>query len=594
VIAVSSQLRASALAFLLLVIFVRSAQSQTPAEICSRAPSGSAITSPKNLASLNGTLEVNLSLRNYSPPDGRMRYCYIASNGSQSPTLRVSPGDLLVLKLKNDLSLPAAPVMAHAHSSSDDCGSGVMSPASTNLHFHGLAVPPVCHQDETVRTLIQPSDSAFEYRLRIPAGTPPGLYWYHPHPHGFSEEQVLGGASGALIVEGIERANRAAAGLPERVFIIRDEKLQNPRPANAAPDPNQPGKDLSINFIPVPYPTYPLAIIPMKPSQREFWRVLNASADTYLDLKLLFNGKPQFLGVIALDGAPIGYSDGAPRDHILWESHLALPPAGRAEFIVNGPPSGVDARLITQAVETGPVYDADSLRPPNSATAAPAASATGANTSDDDNTPARPLARVEVFPDAVEPAPLPSVSLPLGSSEMPPLMSVQPVRERKFYFSEKLQNPADPNSATTFYITEEGKTPEAYDPSSIAPNITVHQGEVEDWLIENRSQETHAFHIHQTHFIVLQRHGVPVDEPYLRDTINVPYWDGFAPQYPSIKLRLDFRDPAIVGTFPYHCHILQHEDGGMMGTIEVLRAVQASRTRRFAPAANPASGKLSP
>jgi FtsP/CotA-like multicopper oxidase with cupredoxin domain len=127
----------------------------------------------------------------------------------------------------------------------------------------------------------------------------------------------------------------------------------------------------------------------------------------------------------------------------------------------------------------------------------------------------------------------------------------------------------DPNSQTIFYITEYGKVPAPYDPASTVPNIIVHQGDVEDWLIENRSQETHAFHIHQTHFLILERHGVPVQESYLRDTINVPYWDGFSPQYPSIKLRMDFRDPNIVGTFPYHCHILQHEDGGMMGTIRV-------------------------
>jgi len=49
----------------------------------------------------------------------------------------------------------------------------------------------------------------------------------------------------------------------------------------------------------------------------------------------------------------------------------------------------------------------------------------------------------------------------------------------------------------------------------------------------------------------------------------VPYWDGRSAQFPSVKLRMDFRDPEIVGTFPYHCHILQHSDGGMMGLIEV-------------------------
>ncbi len=50
-----------------------------------------------------------------------------------------------------------------------------------------------------------PATPAFEYRFRIPADEPPGLYWYHPHIHGFSSRQVLGGASGAMIIEGIEQ-----------------------------------------------------------------------------------------------------------------------------------------------------------------------------------------------------------------------------------------------------------------------------------------------------------------------------------------------------------------------------------------------------
>jgi FtsP/CotA-like multicopper oxidase with cupredoxin domain len=104
-----------------------------------------------------------------------------------------------------------------------------------------------------------------------------------------------------------------------------------------------------------------------------------------------------------------------------------------------------------------------------------------------------------------------------------------------------------------------------------SPNIVVQQGDVEEWTIENRSRELHAFHIHQIHFQLMEWNGVPLDEPFLRDTINVPYWDGSSPQYPSVKLKMDFRDPRIVGTFVYHCHVLEHEDGGMMGTVRVER-----------------------
>jgi FtsP/CotA-like multicopper oxidase with cupredoxin domain len=92
---------------------------------------------------------------------------------------------------------------------------------------------------------------------------------------------------------------------------------------------------------------------------------------------------------------------------------------------------------------------------------------------------------------------------------------------------------------------------------------------VEDWIIENRSTELHAFHIHQLHFTLLDWNGAAVNEPFLRDTINVPYFNGRMLQYPSVRLRMDFRDPDTVGTFVYHCHLLEHEDAGMMGTIRV-------------------------
>jgi FtsP/CotA-like multicopper oxidase with cupredoxin domain len=161
------------------------------------------------------------------------------------------------------------------------------------------------------------------------------------------------------------------------------------------------------------------------------------------------------------------------------------------------------------------------------------------------------------------------------------------VRTRRLYFSEKLLDPKDPNSATTFFITEDGKTPVAFDPSNAVPDIVVKQGDVEDWIIENRSTELHAFHIHQIHFLMMDWSGVPVNEPFLRDTINVPYYNGHTLAYPSVRLRMDFRDPNSVGTFVYHCHLLEHEDGGMMGLIRVEPA-DSQQANAPAPDPNPA------
>lgn len=172
---------------------------------------------------------------------------------------------------------------------------------------------------------------------------------------------------------------------------------------------------------------------------------------------------------------------------------------------------------------------------------------------------------------------LPAQSRPLPARATPWLGDVAPVRVRKLYFSETQLDPNDPASPTTYYITEQGKEPKAFDPSATEPDISVHQGEVEDWIIENRSQEVHAFHVHQIHFLLLDWFGLPVNEPFLRDTVNVPYYDPKMGRFPSVRLRMDFRDPDTVGTFVYHCHLLEHEDGGMMGTIRVEPAADTTQ-----------------
>jgi FtsP/CotA-like multicopper oxidase with cupredoxin domain len=106
-----------------------------------------------------------------------------------------------------------------------------------------------------------------------------------------------------------------------------------------------------------------------------------------------------------------------------------------------------------------------------------------------------------------------------------------------------LLDPNDPNGATTFFITVDGQTPTAFDPGASVPSIIVKQRDVEDWIIENRSTELHAFHIHQIHFMMIDWSGVPVNEPFLRDTVNVPYYNGRTLEYPSVRLRMDFRGP---------------------------------------------------
>ena len=100
------------------------------------------------------------------------------------------------------------------------------------------------------------------------------------------------------------------------------------------------------------------------------------------------------------------------------------------------------------------------------------------------------------------------------------------------------------------------------------PVITTKVGAVEEWTIENRALETHAFHIHQIHFELLEVDGKKVSDHDMLDTVTIPYWEGKGP-YHSVKVRMDFSDPTIAGTFVFHCHILLHEDLGMMHKILV-------------------------
>jgi FtsP/CotA-like multicopper oxidase with cupredoxin domain len=543
-------------------------------EICSRAPEGSDAVEPVNLRSQHGTLRVVLTVRNSLDSNGHMRYCYIDEHGNQAPTLRVQPGDWLIVVLKNEISLPAAASSAApAHNGlfhlspkkHDPCSGGDMNPGAINFHFHGLAIPPICHQDDTLHTLIEPGDPPFEYRVQIPKDQPPGLYWYHPHIHAFTEEQLLGGESGAIIVEGMGHAVPRVAGLRERVFIIRDEMMPDPTAAEKQ-DPKRPTKQITINNIPVPYPKYPPALIKIKPLERQFWRVLNASADTYIDLGLDYGGKRQALEIVALDGVPLKYGEPGATTYAPQQTHIFMPPASRAEFMVTGPPAGVTGRLFTNYVFRGAE---DDDKPIATRSATQPALRVGL----DDVDSARPLA--SIVPTDVEDAPLLNAASKAPSAPLPPLSTVRPVRKRTLYFSEKLVNPTDPNSPTLFFITEEGHQPAVFDPNNPEPTITVRQGTVEDWTIENRSRESHVFHIHQMHFIVVGGRTMRWEEPTLRDTIDVPAWDGFR-KYPSVILRMDFRDPHIVGTFPFHCHIEQHMDGGMMGTVRVEPAARAA------------------
>jgi FtsP/CotA-like multicopper oxidase with cupredoxin domain len=532
-----------------------------PVQPCPRFPAGSALVAPPDLFSENGVLSVNFTYLTRTDQNNNTLFCFVTDDGTQSPTLHVHPGDLLIINFKNGLTASASPHMSHAMamtvsgSPADSCGALVMTSTSVNIHYHGTNTSPTCHSDEVIKTLVNAGET-FQYRVQFPSDEPPGLYWYHPHVHGIAEHAVQGGASGAIIVEGIENVNPAVAGLRERVMLIRD----NPIPGNPMPGGAVPSWDISVNYIPIPYPAFTPAVISMHRGEKQFWRVVNATADTILDLQVQYDGVPQPLQVIGLDGVPVGSQDGTGRGKSFTATDILLPTAGRAEFIVTAPGANVKhATFLTLNIDTGPIGDNDPQRP-----------IAVINTRGDDS---RPLLTA------------PAVSGPPGKQRFAGLSEEHPTASRKLYFSEVLSDPNNPLSPTNFFITVDGATPTLFAATN-PPAIVTTQGSVEDWTIENRAAENHEFHMHQIHFLVLEQNGVPVANGQYLDMIQLPYWTGTGP-YPSVKVRMDFRGPDI-GDFVYHCHILGHEDNGMMA---IIRVNPRDDSRSASGRSQPPSGK---
>ncbi|HEY4115162.1 MAG TPA: multicopper oxidase domain-containing protein [Rhizomicrobium sp.] len=506
---------------------------------CPRAAPGSEIAPPPDLYSHKGVLKTDFGYYTGMDDAGRTLFCFQTPDGRESPTLHVNPGDRIRIQLTNMVPQPAGAPEEIISSDKTVCGDAKMTLSSVNIHFHGTNTAPTCHSDEVIHTLVN-SGETFSYDVKIPKNEPPGLYWYHPHVHGISAATVEGGATGIIEVEGIANVQPAVAGLPERYLVVRDQAE-----TGAFKSKPVPSWDLSLNYVPISYPKYKPAIIKMNPGTQEFWRVANTAANTVLDLKLTYDKVRQPLQIVAFDGVPLGSQDGKHQGTIETVRDILIPPAGRAEFIVAAPSAQVkQALLSTMAIDTGPSGDSD---------------------------PGRPLAIIQTTTADLHLPRVAERSGPPNPQRFPGLFNAKVTARRTLYFSEIPYDLPESGRAdqVLFFITVDGQKPKLFRPAE-PPAITTTQGAVEDWTIQNRSPEIHEFHIHQIHFLLLAINGVPVPEGQRQfyDTYQVPYWTEKGP-YPSITVRMDFRGP-VVGDFVYHCHILDHEDAGMMAVIRVL------------------------
>jgi suppressor of ftsI len=425
------------------------------------------------------------------------------------PVLHVSPGAILRVNYRDGMS-------THSH---EICVDGPCT-NMTNLHFHGLHVSPEAPQDDAISMMASPGQT-LRYKVVVPRDQPPGLYWYHTHPHGESYQQDLDGMSGALIVDGIERYAPEVRSMRQQVLVLRDALLRKGDPtarllssrvalnAGCTPHAEAPERVFTMNGVVRP-------AISIRPGEKQFWRIVNASPDLYADLQV--TGEP--LKIIALDGMPLNFHD--PHRRAVLMNHIFVPPAGRVEAIVTGPPLGHHATLNTLCYNTGPDGD------PNPAMVL----ADLVNTSSSSNSDT-PFIR----------APGAAVHHPLSPSTLTGLEH-RPV-DFVVKFTEDKQG---------FYINGH-----KYGPQD-SPMITVPIGNYQHWKVINDSHEAHPFHIHQVHFLTYASNGSSLQSTYWLDTVNLDPAE-------SLDLVMDFTDPIIAGMSLFHCHLLKHEDKGMMAKI---------------------------
>ncbi|MDB5365531.1 MAG: multicopper oxidase, type 2 [Rhodospirillales bacterium] len=497
---------------------------------------------------------------------------------------------------------------------------------NTNLHFHGLEVRPVpCGPgtspgDDVVRTYFAPEGTKpvppdacqSAYEIQIPKTQPAGLYWYHTHLHGESEAQTLLGLSGALVVENEVDDSRRQQGIPDRLLIVRDQPIPEPpeaaapapnasaaAPANtmvakaapaakqaggtasalpqcafgkcintaaqtqcSAPDEREQETILSVNGISIRDTHNPTGTVPeitVRTGKEEHWRLVNAAASTYVRVHLVDideSGKVRNVpfDVAALDGVPLTDATGRPQAETHAEP-IMVPTGARLEFKVKLDAPAAQHRIVlrTEAVDTGCGGDLMPARDLVSIRTEPGAA---------DGSPAAASARA--------PGPAGAVQ---RSDDAP--SDGKPVRQRIFAFTEY---PRPNSSKTDFTITEVSRPDAVIEPYPMdrmpSSVVEVQPDSVEDWTILNFTHEVHDFHIHQLHFRVLESPDKFLEGRVL-DTINLPAaspdanWSAGDAVTPSVaRLRMRFHRN-ISGTFVFHCHLLGHEDKGMMGLIRV-------------------------
>lgn len=452
-----------------------------------------------------------------------------------APTLRVNRGDTLRITLLNDLEgtafeslqIPATPIYVD--------GVLVQPPNLTemplNNHTHGLNISPNGSSDNVLLTL--PAGQGFVYEYKISDTQPDGLYWIHPHNHMYSTEQVSRGLSSMLIVGQPDSSIVQIASLPERTMALQG---QNVVPAaGSTPQAINGGtaNQLTINGLVNP-------TITASPGQTEVWNIANMTSGLtiQLSLKNISTNTFQDIVVVAQDGVNYSTPVTLTAAQQAAGTMLTMGTGSRYSILVNAPAvAGQSVRL--------------QMNSPNN---------TGINN----------LFNVTMTASGspVSSLPTPTTLTTTGYTAYTDLSTATVTENRTVTFTID-PNPAGNGANSQFQINGE-----------VFPNPQISQprlNTVEEWTLVNNSKVPHPFHYHVNDVQVMsvfvpsntKNSGmttVTTRQPWYQDVVLVPAaqvdanGNVIAPGRAVIRIKnLDY-----TGSFVYHCHILQHEDRGMM------------------------------
>lgn len=422
----------------------------------------------------------------------------------------------------------------------------------TIVHWHGLAVDT--RNDGNGSILVAPGE---RYDYDFPIRNRGGMYWYHPHPHGRTAAQTYGGLFGVLMVEDDdERALRSAldlaVGITEIPLVLQDRRPGTTYAPSAADMIHGfLGDEMLVNGTRQPY--FDVA------TRLYRFRILNAS-----------NARTLSLAFRTATGATLPFTlignDGGLFASPVPCTQVFLATAERIDVLVDLRDAAIGDTVRLETLAFDPMHA-------EGVTATAATATTGTTVDHAAMGHATPAAAATTAPHSLaanwpEGAPRALLDLRVRSRvtyrrQVPQQLSTVPTTDTT-HASERVFRLgfAKGRWRINDRVFEMGVTP-----------IEVARGAAETWLIRNyHSSMPHAMHLHGFQFAVLARETSPEAIAALavdaqgrlatdlgrKDTVLV--WPG-----ESVRIGIDFRHPyPDAQTYMFHCHNLEHEDGGMM------------------------------